>query len=97
MSTVADDTVVQLRGLRSTGSKVPLIGAVSDAVGRLSDRAKTAVQTTDDFVRQSPWQAVGLVTLVGLGVGFIASWAVSRSRRRAPPTHRTPADWTGDL
>ncbi|MBC7984090.1 MAG: DUF883 domain-containing protein [Candidatus Obscuribacterales bacterium] len=35
--------------------------------------AKDAAGSTDEYVRASPWQAVGVAALVGLSIGFLVS------------------------
>lgn len=37
------------------------------------DKAKDAAQSTDSYVREKPWQAVGLGAAVGLVVGLLIS------------------------
>ena len=37
----------------------------------LLERAKTAMKTTDTFVRANPWQAVGIATGIGLLIGML--------------------------
>lgn len=85
MNNLADDTVVPLHDFRASGAearKGRRIGrTVGATVGRLSDRARNAVRTTDEFVRVSPWQAAGIVAIVGLGAGLVAGRLSGRPRR----------------
>lgn len=37
------------------------------------DKAKVAAQATDDFVREHPWQAVGIGAAVGVILGMLIS------------------------
>ncbi len=75
MSTAADATVVPLKRVREAGKEVPLLAAVTDALGRVSDKARSAAQGADEFVRENPWRAAALVAVVGLCVGFAAAWS----------------------
>ena len=38
---------------------------------RISAATSTAATATDDYVRGSPWQAVGIAALAGAAVGFL--------------------------
>ncbi len=44
--------------------------AVKDSAAHVSKQARQLATTTDGYVRESPWQAVALGTLVGFVVGF---------------------------
>jgi ElaB/YqjD/DUF883 family membrane-anchored ribosome-binding protein len=35
--------------------------------------ARQAASSTDDYVRENPWQALGVAALVGITIGFLAS------------------------
>ncbi|HZF16317.1 MAG TPA: DUF883 family protein [Steroidobacteraceae bacterium] len=39
----------------------------------LKRRAREAAGTADDYVRGSPWQAIGVAALVGIALGYVAS------------------------
>mgnify|MGYP001462654859 CR=1 FL=1 len=53
-------------------------GALDDAMARIDD-ARKALQTgatdaagaTDDLVRRNPWQALGIVAVAALAVGYL--------------------------
>jgi ElaB/YqjD/DUF883 family membrane-anchored ribosome-binding protein len=47
--------------------------SLADGAGALRERAEKAAGTADDFVRDSPWQAVGIAALVGAVVGILAT------------------------
>ncbi len=47
--------------------------AVADTAGQLSGQAKRVGKQTDSFVRDNPWQVIGIAALVGLAVGILAS------------------------
>ncbi len=41
--------------------------------GEAVDRAKDAARATDDYVRDNPWQAIGVAAAVGFLVGMLVS------------------------
>ena len=47
--------------------------SLADGADALRQQAQSAANTADDFVRDSPWQAVGIAALVGAIVGIIAT------------------------
>jgi ElaB/YqjD/DUF883 family membrane-anchored ribosome-binding protein len=47
--------------------------SVADSTVNLRRRAQRAAGTADDYVRASPWQAVGVAALVGAVVGILAT------------------------
>jgi ElaB/YqjD/DUF883 family membrane-anchored ribosome-binding protein len=47
--------------------------ALNDSASQVRDRALSVGSTTDNFVRDNPWQVVGIAALVGLAVGVFAS------------------------
>ena len=47
--------------------------AVQDGATQVGRQARRAAGTTDDYVREYPWYALGLVTLVGFGAGILVS------------------------
>lgn len=76
MSSVANRTIVRLKDFRArdVGSRV------SNAVGSL---ARSAAETTDGFVRSSPWRAAGAIAVAGVAAGILVSRSARRARRRA--------------
>ena len=48
-------------------------GAVQDTAVQLRGQAQQVGQRTDSFVRDNPWQVVGIAALIGLAVGIFAS------------------------
>ena len=38
-----------------------------------AEQARAAVRATDDYVREHPWQAVGIAALVGIALGLLVS------------------------
>ena len=47
--------------------------SLADGAEAIRQHAQSAANTADDFVRESPWQAVGIAALVGAVVGIIAT------------------------
>ena len=47
--------------------------SLADGADVIRQRAQTAASTADDYVRDSPWQAVGIAALVGAVVGILAT------------------------
>jgi ElaB/YqjD/DUF883 family membrane-anchored ribosome-binding protein len=47
--------------------------AVADTASQLRDQAQQVGKRTDTFVRDNPWQVIGVAALVGLAVGIFAS------------------------
>ena len=46
--------------------------SLSDSAETLRRQAQNAATTADDYVHDSPWQAVGIAALVGAVVGILA-------------------------
>jgi ElaB/YqjD/DUF883 family membrane-anchored ribosome-binding protein len=47
--------------------------SLTDGADAIRKHAQTAATTADDYVRESPWQAVGIAALVGAVVGILAT------------------------
>jgi ElaB/YqjD/DUF883 family membrane-anchored ribosome-binding protein len=47
--------------------------SIADSADHLRKHAQNAASTADDYVRDSPWQAVGIAALVGAVVGILAT------------------------
>jgi ElaB/YqjD/DUF883 family membrane-anchored ribosome-binding protein len=47
--------------------------SLTDGVDTIRQHAQTAATTADNYVRESPWQAVGIAALVGAIVGILAT------------------------
>ena len=44
---------------------------VEEMPGTISDRARNTVKVADDYVREQPWQAIGITAAVGMLIGFL--------------------------
>jgi ElaB/YqjD/DUF883 family membrane-anchored ribosome-binding protein len=69
---VKDAEVARLRS-KVQGSLESAKDGMSSSVESLTRRAREAAGTADDYVRGSPWQAVGIAALAGLAIGYAAS------------------------
>ena len=47
--------------------------AMADTATQLRDQAQQVGRKTDTFVRDNPWQVIGIAAIVGLAVGIFAS------------------------
>ncbi len=47
--------------------------SLADSAESLRRQAQSVAGTADDYVRESPWQAVGIAALVGAVVGILAT------------------------
>jgi ElaB/YqjD/DUF883 family membrane-anchored ribosome-binding protein len=47
--------------------------AMADTATQLRDQAQQVGRRTDTFVRDNPWQVIGIAAIVGLAVGIFAS------------------------
>jgi ElaB/YqjD/DUF883 family membrane-anchored ribosome-binding protein len=46
--------------------------AIADGVSTVQDQARAALSASDDYVREQPWQAIGITALAGFLIGFLA-------------------------
>jgi ElaB/YqjD/DUF883 family membrane-anchored ribosome-binding protein len=74
-----DADVVRVRGKvqRAVDATKQSLADGADAIRQhaqtIRQHAQTAVSTTDDYVRDNPWQAIGIAALVGAVVGILAT------------------------
>lgn len=47
--------------------------ALSDGAAQVRTQAKQVTKTTDTYVRDNPWQVVGIAALIGIAVGIVAT------------------------
>jgi ElaB/YqjD/DUF883 family membrane-anchored ribosome-binding protein len=47
--------------------------SLSDGADSIRRQAQNVASTADDYVRESPWQAIGIAALVGAVVGILAT------------------------
>ncbi|MDP8983639.1 MAG: hypothetical protein M3N97_01120 [Pseudomonadota bacterium] len=46
--------------------------ALSDGAAQVRSQAREVSKTTDTYVRDNPWQVVGIAALIGIAVGILA-------------------------
>jgi ElaB/YqjD/DUF883 family membrane-anchored ribosome-binding protein len=66
----ADVSRVRNKVLQAVGNAKETLAESADNLRR---QAREAVTATDDFVHDSPWQAVGIAALVGALVGILVT------------------------
>jgi ElaB/YqjD/DUF883 family membrane-anchored ribosome-binding protein len=47
--------------------------ALSDGASQVRSQARQVSKTTDTYVRDNPWQVVGIAALIGMAVGILAT------------------------
>ncbi|MEP6548573.1 MAG: DUF883 family protein [Gammaproteobacteria bacterium] len=47
--------------------------SLADSAETIRQHAQNVASTADDYVRESPWQAIGIAALVGAVVGILAT------------------------
>lgn len=47
--------------------------ALADGAAQVRSQAREVTRTTDTYVRDNPWQVVGIAAMIGLAVGILAS------------------------
>jgi ElaB/YqjD/DUF883 family membrane-anchored ribosome-binding protein len=72
ISDLKDADVVRVRGkvLRAVDDAKRSLSGGADSLRR---QAQQVASTADEYVRESPWQAVGIAALVGAVVGILAT------------------------
>ena len=72
ISDLKDADVVRVRGkvLRAVDAAKASLADGADSIKR---QAQQAASTADDYVHESPWQAIGIAALVGAVVGILAT------------------------
>jgi ElaB/YqjD/DUF883 family membrane-anchored ribosome-binding protein len=66
----ADVVRVRSRVLRAVDATKQ---SLADSAETLRRQAQNVASTADDYVRESPWQAIGIAALVGAVVGILAT------------------------
>jgi ElaB/YqjD/DUF883 family membrane-anchored ribosome-binding protein len=72
ISDLKDADVVRVRGKVQRAVEAAKY-SIADTTENLRKHAQKAASTADDYVRDSPWQAVGIAALVGAVVGILAT------------------------
>jgi len=69
---VADPEIARLR-VKVEGSIASAKEAAVDASVRVQRQARGAMNASDHYVHEKPWQAIGIAALAGLAVGALVS------------------------
>lgn len=75
-------------GAAPSASLASVIDPLMDASENWVQKARDFVATADDYVRNNPWQALGLMAMVGVTIGYVLS-------RRASGRHLSET-WVDD-
>ena len=67
-----DADVVRVRG-RVQRAVDATKQSLADGAETIRQHAQNVASTADDYVRESPWQAIGIAALVGAVVGILAT------------------------
>jgi ElaB/YqjD/DUF883 family membrane-anchored ribosome-binding protein len=72
---VADSESPEIQRIRAKVRVALMLAksAVQDGAVQMRRQARQAAHTTDAYLREYPWQALGLGTLLGFGVGVLVS------------------------
>jgi ElaB/YqjD/DUF883 family membrane-anchored ribosome-binding protein len=60
-------------GADPTGSLAAVVEPLVDASENWIEKARELARTADDYVRENPWRAIGVVALLGVTLGFLLS------------------------
>jgi ElaB/YqjD/DUF883 family membrane-anchored ribosome-binding protein len=72
LSHVADPQIARLRS-KVTQGLVAAKKTLSEGTDNVQRHAKSAMRAGDGYVREQPWQAVGIAAAAGLVVGFLVA------------------------
>jgi ElaB/YqjD/DUF883 family membrane-anchored ribosome-binding protein len=72
ISNLKDADVARVRGKveQALASAKETINSGTDSVRQ---QARRVASTTDGYVRENPWQALGIAALVGVAIGFLVT------------------------
>jgi ElaB/YqjD/DUF883 family membrane-anchored ribosome-binding protein len=79
MSKVADDHSTQVQELRSRVSDTiqSAKSSIAKADGAALDVLRNAASSANDYVRENPWAAIGMIAGVAASLGFLAGYLVA--------------------
>lgn len=82
MSKVANDQSPQLQELRSrvTDTIDSAKSAIAKADSAALDVVRNAASSADDYVRENPWIAIGVIAGVAASLGFLAGYIAAPQR-----------------
>ena len=72
---VGDAADPEIRRLRSKVAAALAITkkSIAEGVEQVQGQAKQAIDASDQYVRNQPWDAIGIAALAGLAVGFLVA------------------------
>src|SRR5258708_34242705 len=82
MSKAADDPSPQLKELRTRVSDTieSARAAIAKADSAALDAVKNVASTAEQYVRENPWVAIGVIAGVAASVGFLAGYMAGPAR-----------------
>jgi ElaB/YqjD/DUF883 family membrane-anchored ribosome-binding protein len=72
LSHIADPEIAQMR-VKVTEAVAAAKKTLSDGTDQVQRQAKRAITAGDGYVRDQPWQAVGIAAAAGLVIGFLVA------------------------
>lgn len=72
VANLKDADVVRIRG-RVESALASAKQSIASGTESVRFQARRVASTADGYVRESPWQALGMAALVGVVIGFLAS------------------------
>lgn len=72
---VGDAADPEIRRLRSkvAAALATTKKSIAEGVEQVQGQAKQAIDASDQYVRNQPWEAIGIAALAGLAVGFLVA------------------------
>ena len=83
LNAVVEDAAPKARelGSRVNDTIAKAASAIAEASTNAGDTLKSAAASTDEFVRDNPWIAIGVTAGIAGAVGFLAGLMAAPSRR----------------
>jgi len=81
VANVSDADVARVR-VRVANALGDVRRMANDTAESLRDRARFAVESTDEYVHDRPWTAIGIASALGVLIGVGVTAAAAASRRR---------------
>lgn len=92
-ATAKKDLHVGGLGTNSSATLASVVDPLMDASENWVQKARDFVSSADDYVRNNPWQALGVMAMLGVTLGYFLSRA-GLSRRGSQ--HHLSETWTDD-
>jgi ElaB/YqjD/DUF883 family membrane-anchored ribosome-binding protein len=68
-----DSPEIQKIRAKARAALIVARSAVQDGAVHVGRKARQAAEVTDDYLREYPWYALGLIALLGFGAGLLAA------------------------